>query len=548
MRKHHRPFEVCPNCQTSVKDANFCPNCGQENHDLHLPAHHIILESLESIFHFETKFFKTVKLIFKQPGQITRDFIHGKRVSQFHPFRLYVFTAFLFFMFLTIALDKGIEEVGASAKLASLTFDTQWKADKDIFQDMFPVYSNVQRNKVKQLIRETDAKIPKLQRNDRERLINFLHESNLSLIDTLRAAFPNRNIAPYTLYIFDNNNKQEHNRADFKTTLSLLASGKTENPEYDATRLQRHIHQNAEAKIKTWEDILTNSNEVKVRISDNQTLVLDSVNLGPITLNKTDALEIPTMSSAKLQKLLQENNIHKNSFAELAIIRINAYYLNYEENPKEFIHVFIKKFSYLLLLMMPFLALLLKFFYFQSKRFYYEHLIFSIHLHVIIFLFVILILLSTLYFYSPFFITVTYLGLALYGFLAFQNFYRSESRGVRFKEWLSYFGQLSMLKKFCIALFYLIISPILVLWVFAFGMVYLVLWLLQQLLRVVYKLFRRLFKSNSLSHSAPFQFVDYLTRTKTMWEFSKFSTILGIYGCFIVFFTILGISMGYISI
>jgi hypothetical protein len=49
--------------------------------------------------------------------------------------------------------------------------------------------------------------------------------------------------------------------------------------------------------------------------------------------------------------------------------------------------------SKLIFLLIPFIALLLKLLYFRSKRLYYEHLIFSLHLHAFVFLVLVVVLL-----------------------------------------------------------------------------------------------------------------------------------------------------------
>ncbi|WP_181305700.1 DUF3667 domain-containing protein [Rufibacter sp. XAAS-G3-1] len=95
----HKKFLVCPNCHYSFKDAdNFCPNCGQENHDFRLPAKHLFLELLENTLHFDSKFFKTMGLLLAKPGRLTEEFVQNRRVAYVPPFRLYVFISFFFFL------------------------------------------------------------------------------------------------------------------------------------------------------------------------------------------------------------------------------------------------------------------------------------------------------------------------------------------------------------------------------------------------------------------------------------------------------------------
>lgn len=104
-----RKFRVCPNCGYAFQDVdNFCPNCGQENHDLHVPLSHLFLEVLENTLHFDTKFFRSLRLLLFRPGRLTREFVRNRRAGYVPPFRLYVFISFFYFLLLSSGL--GSEE------------------------------------------------------------------------------------------------------------------------------------------------------------------------------------------------------------------------------------------------------------------------------------------------------------------------------------------------------------------------------------------------------------------------------------------------------
>jgi predicted amidophosphoribosyltransferase len=80
MAKKRRKSITCANCQYQFDGIdNYCPNCGQENHSHRAPFKHIIIELIESLTHFDTKFFSTVKALFLKPGLLTKDYIEDKR-------------------------------------------------------------------------------------------------------------------------------------------------------------------------------------------------------------------------------------------------------------------------------------------------------------------------------------------------------------------------------------------------------------------------------------------------------------------------------------
>jgi hypothetical protein len=106
--KHdHRKLVLCPNCENQLgpKD-NFCPNCGQENHDLKLPIRHLLFEVVEGLIHFDGKLFQTTKVLLLHPGRLTAEFRVGRRIRYVQPIRLYIFISFIFFLLLTVGSHK----------------------------------------------------------------------------------------------------------------------------------------------------------------------------------------------------------------------------------------------------------------------------------------------------------------------------------------------------------------------------------------------------------------------------------------------------------
>jgi hypothetical protein len=95
--QHGRSHSHCENCGTELKGP-FCHACGQHDFDVNRSFAHTALEALENFFHFDAKFFRNIITLLFRPGVLTAEFNAGKRASQMPPFRLYVFTAFLFFL------------------------------------------------------------------------------------------------------------------------------------------------------------------------------------------------------------------------------------------------------------------------------------------------------------------------------------------------------------------------------------------------------------------------------------------------------------------
>lgn len=97
---HHTAGNThCLNCGTQLTGP-FCSACGQHDFDFHRSFRHVFMEALEGIFHFDGKFFGNLTTLLFRPGRLTAEFNAGRRASQVPPFRLYIFTAFVFFLLL----------------------------------------------------------------------------------------------------------------------------------------------------------------------------------------------------------------------------------------------------------------------------------------------------------------------------------------------------------------------------------------------------------------------------------------------------------------
>jgi hypothetical protein len=94
----------CLNCGHYV-DERFCTHCGQENTEVKEPALRMIIHTIADYFHFEHKFFSTLKPLLFKPGFLSKAYISGKRESYIYPIRLYIFISILFFI--VILSDKN---------------------------------------------------------------------------------------------------------------------------------------------------------------------------------------------------------------------------------------------------------------------------------------------------------------------------------------------------------------------------------------------------------------------------------------------------------
>ncbi|MCE9522539.1 MAG: DUF3667 domain-containing protein, partial [Alphaproteobacteria bacterium] len=88
---------ACANCGTALTGP-FCSHCGQKAADTHRPFWWIFGEFLDSVFGYDSRTFRTLWLLFAQPGEFTRRYNSGQRASLLPPFRLFVIATLVFFL------------------------------------------------------------------------------------------------------------------------------------------------------------------------------------------------------------------------------------------------------------------------------------------------------------------------------------------------------------------------------------------------------------------------------------------------------------------
>lgn len=153
----------CANCGTALTGP-FCSNCGQRASDYHRPIWWIFGEFLDSVFGYDSRTFRTLWLLFAEPGEFTRRYVAGQRASMLPPFRLFVIASVVFFLTLqltgiamvafkmeTISLDKlppeAVEALKKNDKANGLTI-TDDKKRMVVSMDFFVPSDQVEHVKL----------------------------------------------------------------------------------------------------------------------------------------------------------------------------------------------------------------------------------------------------------------------------------------------------------------------------------------------------------------------------------------------------------------
>jgi hypothetical protein len=100
----------CLNCETTLNNEAYCPVCGQENTNRNISIWTLIQDFLGDYFSFDSKFFTTLIPLFISPGRVPQEFIEGHRVKHIPPFRILIFSSFVFFTIWGLTFDPEPNE------------------------------------------------------------------------------------------------------------------------------------------------------------------------------------------------------------------------------------------------------------------------------------------------------------------------------------------------------------------------------------------------------------------------------------------------------
>jgi len=107
------PESACLNCGTKLL-GSYCHACGQQAH-VHRTLTAFFHDFLHGVLHFEGKVWRTLPMLAWRPGDLTRDYIAGKRARFVSPLALFLFCVFLTFAAMSFTGSR-FGEIPAAAR------------------------------------------------------------------------------------------------------------------------------------------------------------------------------------------------------------------------------------------------------------------------------------------------------------------------------------------------------------------------------------------------------------------------------------------------
>ncbi len=132
----------------------YCQKCGQENTVTHMHFLALVKHFIYDIFHFDGKFFDTVRYLFFKPGFVAKEYVAGRRASYLDPIRMYLFTSALFFLIFFSITEADMSKLLAGEDRRPLTKAERFEIAANLYHAPAPM-PNPAGNKELKLVLDT---------------------------------------------------------------------------------------------------------------------------------------------------------------------------------------------------------------------------------------------------------------------------------------------------------------------------------------------------------------------------------------------------------
>jgi hypothetical protein len=89
--------ERCLNCDATLAGP-FCASCGQRAIPAYPTVHELANDAFHELSGWDGRLATTIRTLFRRPGELTRDFLAGRRARHISPIRLYLMASVVYFL------------------------------------------------------------------------------------------------------------------------------------------------------------------------------------------------------------------------------------------------------------------------------------------------------------------------------------------------------------------------------------------------------------------------------------------------------------------
>ena len=89
--------QVCLNCHTRLR-GQYCGHCGQRSRNRLISIWQLLQEAFGDLLELDSRLWRTLVPLLIRPGQLTKDYLEGRRARYMPPFRTYLVLSVIFFV------------------------------------------------------------------------------------------------------------------------------------------------------------------------------------------------------------------------------------------------------------------------------------------------------------------------------------------------------------------------------------------------------------------------------------------------------------------
>jgi len=348
------PRETCANCQAPLVGP-YCSQCGQRAADRIVPLHEMTQEWIEDLFEFDIRIFRTLPTFFFKPGRLTKEYVQGRRVRYVRPLRLYLVASFILFTVLAFSDVATIDGLDDSSGVSAMG-DSIAASASDGAAPVPP-----KADTVSEAIAEAKRRASSQKNVGMTVGVSGTEASSSRTVDPeklrreLRAIDSLGNADPATIDSIVN--------AHVGTATETFAS---------AAGQRSDGQRSSGAKPGAEPGADTSDSDTDMRAGDGSFASIEQRRKMAEEVTKDMSIKVPFIQDEDQKR--QAERYVKHRIAQTII------------DPNGFIRGMIDRAPYVMFLLLPLFAFLLKLLYIRRGKLYIQHLIFALHIHAFIFL------------------------------------------------------------------------------------------------------------------------------------------------------------------
>jgi hypothetical protein len=351
--KIFRKNTTCSNCNTEIANANFCHNCGQANTHKVAPVKELVNELISEFWTFDSKFFKSFVPLLRKPGLLTNHYLAGKRNTYIFPLRIYILSTVLFFLLL--AISNKFKHTVKNQDEIPMTIDSL-----QIFvEEEFPEMDSIKRDQILNFFTDNfyiiSNKNFSSEYKSRSHVKKMIEDFKLNLSDSVKQKFIN--YYKFETYSVDDVERDANDTIGFTAKKDFSES------------IELYKKSNSDSVVEKFKNKLLNTYSVNLNYTYDTSLIKTKKKKNGLKINSNDS-SFEKFFKDKYLTLGKTDTERETNFWK----EVNS------------------QFPKVMFLVMPLFALILKLLYVRRKILYINHLIFSLHVHSILFIYILIAL------------------------------------------------------------------------------------------------------------------------------------------------------------